>query len=281
MNALGQEARALLDSVTKLDEPTLADKARVRARISAELGVAAFATLAVSAASSGAIATSAAPAAGAATSGASASALHTGGGVAQGATWPLLSKLALSGAALTLVAGALWLGGERSGEAREAHGKRAAQASSSAPQPAPAPEQASAEPAPQEQVQPSEPAPQPVAALGAEPAKSKRGTTQRKSEALVEPTAAPEASTLGAELKMLGEAQAALRAGAPERALALAAEHRASYPTGVMKEERDGIEVLAGCALGRDYRAQAEAFVHSARNSPLTARVRKACGLEP
>jgi hypothetical protein len=105
--------------------------------------------------------------------------------------------------------------------------------------------------------------------------------TQRKSAAPVQTMAAAQASTLGAELKMLGEAQAALRAGAPEHALALAAEHRASYPTGVMKEERDGIEVLAGCALGRDYRAQAEAFVRSAQSSPLTARVRKACGLEP
>jgi hypothetical protein len=48
-----------------------------------------------------------------------------------------------------------------------------------------------------------------------------------------------------------------------------------------MKEERLGIEALAGCALGRDYRAQAEAFLRVAKSSPLIARVQKACGIKP
>jgi hypothetical protein len=48
-----------------------------------------------------------------------------------------------------------------------------------------------------------------------------------------------------------------------------------------MKEERLGIEALAGCALGRDYKAQAEAFLRGATGSPLRARVQKACGITP
>ncbi len=276
MNALGQEARALIDSVSKLDEPTATDKQRVRARISAELGAAVFATLAVSAASSGAIATSVAPAAGV-----GAGALNAGAssGTAQGATWSLLGKLALSGAALSLVAGALWLGGGRSEQARETQTRRAAETRVAAPAPTPV-EQAPAQ-VEQETVAPNEPAPVTAEAAPAAPANSKRSAAARKSAEAVEPTPAVQPSTLGAELKMLGEAQVALRAGKPERALALALEHRASYPAGVMKEERDGIEVLAGCALGRDYRAQAEAFLRSAQSSPLKARVQKACGVEP
>jgi hypothetical protein len=278
MNALSQDARALIDGVLKRDDPTDADKARVRIRLAAELGAAAFATLALSAAGTAA---SAGTTALAASGGASAS-----GNAAQGTTWSLLSKLSLSAAALALAAGVLWLsGGEREQRNTRAPAERAAPQVVSAPTPAAlafakaARDEAAANAPVNETVAPRIAAAQEAAPRG----ESKHVAAPRKVAAsqVEAPAAAPTASTLGQELKMLAEAQAALRAGAPERALALAAQHRASFPDGVMKEERQGIEALAGCALGRDYRAQAEQFLQSAQSSPLAARVRKACGIEP
>jgi hypothetical protein len=58
----------------------------------------------------------------------------------------------------------------------------------------------------------------------------------------------------------------------------LAAQHRAQFPEGAMKQERMGVAALAQCALG-DARDEALAFLKLASGSPLAARVRKACGL--
>jgi hypothetical protein len=315
MNALSQEARALIDSVSAFDEPSPADKARVRARLSAELGAAALATLALSAATEfGAAAALEAAAAKA---------------VVKGSSWSLFGKLALSGAALSVVLGAFWFSAEQSkhaaprSEAQRAthdvatasplarsgaqdesaafpsevsHGTSAATDSVEARSALSAANgevrgsvrEQSAEPARAasgDLVRAREPArvDSPLARQGARFDPSADADRTRKAQASAPaPQPSPAATgTLSLELKLLGEAQAALRAGAPERALALAAEHQARFPEGTMKEERLGIEVLAGCALGRDYRAQAESFLKRASDSPLRARVQKACGIEP
>lgn len=276
MNALSDEARALIDGVLKHDDPTPGDRARVRTRLAAELGAAAFATLALSAAGSAASAgstTLVASEAGTATVSAS-------GKAAQGTTWSLFGKLSLSGAALALAAGALWFSAGESNR-HETRGERVAPREVVAP----APVSTTATDAPLDEAV-AQPQANEAAATEVAPARegpSKRNAAARKVAAVETETPAPTPapSTLGQELKMLAEAQAALRAGAPERALALVVQHRASFPDGVMKEERQGIEALASCALGRDYRAQAEQFLRSAQSSPLAARVRKACGLEP
>jgi hypothetical protein len=192
-----------------------------------------------------------------------------------------LSKLSLSGAALALAAGVLWL----SGEGRERPHTRAS-AERAAPVVA-APALASrarheAEPAASAETAAAPELSSEAKQNGAAKGEARRAAAARKAApSTVAAPDAPAPSTLGQELKLLAEAQAALRADAPQRALALVAQHRASFPNGVMKEERQGIEALASCALGRDYRAQAEQFLKSAQSSPLAARVRKACGIEP
>jgi hypothetical protein len=276
MNALSQEARALIDSVARHDEPSDSDKARLRARLAAELGAAAFAALAVTSASGTTLAiTGATPSAGAASAAAKSSAAS------------LFGKLALTSAVLLAIASGLWLGAGKSGSVREQPRAAAVQRENVAPA-------TTAPPAAQDITEPSATgAPHDEratsTATGARPlqqrqsvlARAERTRQDELTTSNTPPKVAPAAGTLGRELKLLGAAQAALRAGSPERALVLTAQHRASFPEGVMKEERLGIEALAGCALGRDYRAQAEAFLKAAQSSPLRTRVQKACGIEP
>jgi hypothetical protein len=263
MNALSQEARALIDSVSAGDEPAVADKTRVRLRLAAELGSAAFATLALAGATQAGLETGLRGAASAAQ--------------AKGVISSLTAKLVLSSALLSVIAGALWLwpgADARRSEARHLPTRAAsAQAVPLAVQPRADDGSAAqaTEPAKDER------AAQPVALSTPQASARKRGARAAKPEAAPEQAAAD--GTLGLELGLLREAQAALRRGAPERALQLAAEHQARFPAGVMKEERLGIEALAGCALGRDYRAQAETFLRLLPSSPLAARVQKACGL--
>jgi hypothetical protein len=200
------------------------------------------------------------------------------GGATKVATGSLLNKLVLSGAALGALVAALWLGAGNE-RAHAPHAQvtvnRVAPATPSAPGGS-----ARTQTAP---LAPGGSVAATAASSDDHAATRTRKHSERKGEAVS--AAAPETTrsegTLGLELKLLGEAQAALRAGTPERALVLSAEHRARFPEGVMKEERLGIEALAGCALGRDYRAQAEAFLRVAGNSALRARVQKACGITP
>jgi hypothetical protein len=276
MNALSQEARALIDSVAAYDDPSGSDKARVRARLAAELGAAALVALAVTSASGTTLAISAATPSAAAAS-----------ATAQGTAASLFGKLAVASAVLLAIASGLWLGASKSRRVDEPPRAQVV-ASQSLPEAPAAAAQRGAEPtangaAAEELGTTAASAEQAPPERQASPVRMGRSERAGKGETVAGSTqkAAPAASTLGLELKLLGAAQAALRAGAPERALVLTAEHRASFPEGVMKEERLGIEALAGCALGRDYRAQAEAFLASAHSSPLRTHVQKACGIEP
>lgn len=255
MSGLSQEARALIDGVADLDAPAAGDKARIQQRLAAQLGAAVFTTALVADAAgcSGANAV-------ATTSLAPKSAWLGGLGKA------LLSAAALGGAGL-----ALWLGAPAPHAAPATLAPRVAP---SAPSVAAVPSQAVAPAVAPELVA----APQEVPAPAAQEDTPK---AQRKAKVGL-PAAAtpsPHPDTLGAELALLGRAQAALRAGRPAEAQALAAEHRATYPNGLMKEERMGVAALAECALSPDNRAEAKAFLAQSANSPLAARVRKACEL--
>ncbi len=117
------------------------------------------------------------------------------------------------------------------------------------------------------------PAPSPPHARGEKPA-----------DALGDPaaTASPVAgpSTVGAEADLLRQADAAMKAGDPERALAFVEQHAASFPRGILVEERDAERVIVTCALGRadEARALASTFLSAHPRSPLVARVRTSCG---
>jgi len=84
---------------------------------------------------------------------------------------------------------------------------------------------------------------------------------------------------LGEETAALREAQAALRAGRPDRALALVREQDVRFRKGSLEQERAAARVLALCEIGRkaEARRSAREFETKWPRSPLLARVRGAC----
>ncbi len=82
----------------------------------------------------------------------------------------------------------------------------------------------------------------------------------------------------GDDLALVAEAQGALSGGNYSRALALAETHRARFPRGTMREERDAIRLLALCGMGR--LAEARALLPLPAHSPYAGRVRAACGAQ-
>jgi len=88
-------------------------------------------------------------------------------------------------------------------------------------------------------------------------------------------------TTVAAETRLLREADAALRAGNATRALALVTEHAASFPNGILAEERDAERIAVLCALGRNAEARERAmtFLRDHARSPLAARVRASCAV--
>jgi hypothetical protein len=87
---------------------------------------------------------------------------------------------------------------------------------------------------------------------------------------------------LEGEVRLLEEADAELRRGDAETALARLNDHAARYPSGVLVDEREGVRAIALCRAGRlaEGKAAADRFLGAARKSSLATRVRSACGLE-
>jgi hypothetical protein len=83
------------------------------------------------------------------------------------------------------------------------------------------------------------------------------------------------------EVQLLEIADADLRRGDTSGALAALAEHAAKYPTGALRQERDGMNVVALCKAGRqaEGRAAAEKFLSRGSKSALASRIRAACGM--
>lgn len=87
-------------------------------------------------------------------------------------------------------------------------------------------------------------------------------------------------SDLEGEIHLLERADADLRRGDPRAALVRLAEHAAKYPAGALREEREGVHVVALCRAGRESegKAAAEQFLARAPRSALATRIRAACG---
>ncbi|MFO0558997.1 MAG: hypothetical protein U0269_13365 [Polyangiales bacterium] len=66
----------------------------------------------------------------------------------------------------------------------------------------------------------------------------------------------PRPSMVEREASLIARADRALRDGQPASALVLVDEHRAQFSRGQLSRERDALEVLALCAIGRPSRAQ-------------------------
>jgi hypothetical protein len=90
-------------------------------------------------------------------------------------------------------------------------------------------------------------------------------------------TSSSTASSLAAEVALMHEVDAALRARNPTGALTLLDEQ--GNGAGFMAEERAVAHIVTLCQLGRVDQARAEAtrFLHDRPRSPLAARVRATC----
>lgn len=91
---------------------------------------------------------------------------------------------------------------------------------------------------------------------------------------------APVESAIDDELALLGDAQDALRAGQPERALRLVQSHGFRFPNGALAQERMTVHVLALCALSRPNSARQvyAQLRRSVADAPVLERVRADCG---
>ena len=80
------------------------------------------------------------------------------------------------------------------------------------------------------------------------------------------------------ELTRVREAEQAVNAGTPGRALAILDELQRS-PGGKLREERAALRVLAHCQLGSALRLDhARRFLGTYQNSVYALRIRAACG---
>jgi hypothetical protein len=89
-------------------------------------------------------------------------------------------------------------------------------------------------------------------------------------------------SDLEGEVRLLEEADAELRRGDADAALARLSEHASRYPAGTLADEREGVRAIALCRAGRlaEGKAVADRFLAAARKSSLATRVRTACSIE-
>ncbi|HXX68530.1 MAG TPA: hypothetical protein VEK07_15175 [Polyangiaceae bacterium] len=92
-------------------------------------------------------------------------------------------------------------------------------------------------------------------------------------------SAALSADALAAEVHLVGDAQRALRAGDPERSLALLGEYDQRFPAGALGPEAAALRVDALCAAGRasDAEAAARRLETQHPGSPLTRPLASGC----
>ena len=85
---------------------------------------------------------------------------------------------------------------------------------------------------------------------------------------------------IGDEVSLLGAAERELRAGQPTRALGFVRQHAFRFPTGALAQERDAVHALALCALNRKSAAR-QVFEDLQRRAPAAAvltRIKHDCG---
>jgi hypothetical protein len=121
----------------------------------------------------------------------------------------------------------------------------------------------------------------PVPATAAPASSAAAEVTKPSASSTARPRAAtPVAgSSLEAETALLEKAQAELRAGHPDRALAELDQQDAEFKQGTLGQERRAGRILALCAAGRkaEAKAEAERFLAESPHSPTAARVRSSC----
>lgn len=113
---------------------------------------------------------------------------------------------------------------------------------------------------------------------GSEPERPRR---RRPKDSAVPST--PTASSLKAEMALIGRAKRALEAGQPRKALSLLQRHAKTYPEGLLTEERLVVRMAALCEDGRGAlaRREAAAFLRAHPRSPLAAHASGACPKTP
>ncbi|MEO7329353.1 MAG: hypothetical protein ABI193_12285 [Minicystis sp.] len=258
MSELGPEARAFVEAGRSGDDPTSADRARVKKALLISLA-AGTAIGATPTAAQGALAVASVKTAG--------------------------SSLLL---AAKVIAGLLMVGAVGVGLSRIT-----APSASTAPSVAPAITEAAANEAPpaieapRAAPSPADPPAPPiveaapvVAATAAPPAAIPARPTAKPAAA---PPVAPDIDPLEAETRRLGEAHGALQSGDPNKALALLDEQSTTYAKGELREERAAARILTLCKLGRleEARAAAARFLQESPHSPLADRVRSGCPAPP
>ncbi len=276
MSELGPEARALLEAARGGDDPTPADRVRVRRALVTAVG--AGVALAATTTSTAAAGTASA----AASSGAGGAAVAGGGGVAAAGAGTAAAAAGASSVGLlatkivvtVAVVGGLGLAGAKG--VHVYHARKAAQVAATAIQPALA-----ASTAPEARNGASA-APDVVSSADTRPPQPPTTSTAMilpPPAANPAPKANPAPSTLEEETRLLRDADASLRTGDATTALARLDEHAARFPNGILSEERAAERVLALCSLGRttEARADADRFLRDRPRSPLAARVRTAC----
>jgi hypothetical protein len=273
MSELGRDSRALLTAARAGDDPSPADRTRLRQRlIHAGVGF-------------GIAATASSTAAAAASSSAAA-----GGGAGAGAATAATGMSSFGILAAKIVTVAVFAGGVGTGTVKAIHVYEARHGSAllAASHPAAgqvtqaagqsgAPGIVEAAEAPQPEALPIAPTPPVEAPLVETPrvVAPAANTPPPSTRA----AAVVHASTLDAETGLLKSAEVAMRAGDAQLSLGFLDDHAARFPDGILAQERAAQRVLVLCALGRmtDARSDAQRFLREHPRSPLADRVRASC----
>jgi hypothetical protein len=243
--SLGYDARALIDQASGGDDPSQADRERMRARLAMVATTGGFAVAGAAKAATGA-ATSAVSGAGAAT-GAAATVAGAGGVVAATGVAALGTKIAVAVALVSALGGggALVVSSAHRNAARAVPPVSTSAAAASvvnagpvamAPVAAPVVEAPLASP----------PSMELPASEGAVPLHPAIATPGPSAAPAAERAAAPDVAD---ELVLLRGARSALKAGNAERSLQLLGEHARRFPHGALTEEREAARAVATCAM--------------------------------
>ena len=280
MSNLNPESKRLLALAREARTPSIDDRARVARRLALAVGVSAGAATTVTTAA--AVQAAAGSSAAGAHLGAEATAGHAAAGTAKTAAAWGAGKLSIAGVVLLTAAGA-YLTFSRapaspSAQRAEASAKHAkpsaklAEPSSKLAEPSALILQrvAASEARVEERAQPNATVVETPSPKAPATAESRVRTRRSGSE------------TLPHELELLHQAQVAWRDHAAARALELVEQHRRAYPKSALRTEREALEVLASCEVGKSRQAArlARSLLKRAPDSPSRAAIEESCALE-
>lgn len=141
----------------------------------------------------------------------------------------------------------------------------------------PAPHAQAPEPPPRSTELPLTPTAAVTPARETDKAQRASATVERDMSSMREPK-----ESLAAELRLVRQADQALRAGDATAALKALTTHRARFGDGQLANERDGLAVLAECTLGSPgARERATSYLRQGPSSLVEQRLVSACALRP